>query len=216
MSEVSNATEKDGPNRVWIIAAVVAAVAVAGAIGVLYAKRHNTTELAEPGLPQIVHRGPLARYAVGSLAKLDTWAQPKGTPQLSFKDAQQKPLSLASYHGKIVVMNIWAHWCAPCIVEMPTLATLQKRYAGTDLVVTPVSVDREKDFLDAKNFIDVNDPLPLLLDPNFSLPSTLKLRGLPSTVIYDRQGREIARLEGEAKWDTPEAYALFDELLRQK
>jgi thiol-disulfide isomerase/thioredoxin len=216
MSEVSSAADKGGPHRFWIVAAVVAALAVAAAIGVLYANRRNATELAEPGLPQIVHKGPLARYATGSLAKLDTWAAPRATPQIAFKDAQQKPLSLADYRGKVVVMNIWAHWCAPCIVEMPTLAALQKRYQGSDLVVTPVSVDREKDFLDAKNFIDVNDPLPLLLDPNFTLPASLKLRGLPSTVIYDRQGREVARLEGEAKWDTPEAYAFFDALLRRK
>ncbi len=216
MSEVSNAGEKGGSHRFWVVAAVVAAVAVAGAIGLLYAKRRNATELPEPGLPTIVHQGPLARYAVGSLGKLDTWAQPRTPPAISFEDAELKPLGLANYRGKIVVMNIWAHWCAPCVVEMPTLATLQKRYAGTDIVVAPVSVDRAKDFLNAKSFIDVNDPLPLLLDPGFSLPSALKLRGLPSTVIYDRQGREVARLEGEAKWDTPEAYAFFDALLRQK
>jgi thiol-disulfide isomerase/thioredoxin len=214
MSEVS--PEKGGPHRYWIVAAVVAALAVAGVTGFLYAKRRNATEMPEPGLPQIVHQGPLARYATGSLVKLDTWPQPRSAPPLAFKDAELRPMSLASYRGKVVVMNVWAHWCAPCVIEMPTLAALQKRYQGTDLVVAPVSVDRAKDYLDAKSFMGVNEPLPLLVDQDLGMLAMLKLRGLPSTVIYDRQGREVARLEGEAKWDTPEAYAFFDALLRQR
>jgi thiol-disulfide isomerase/thioredoxin len=215
MSEVSGTADRNGAHRLWLAAAVAAALAVAGAVGVLYAKRRNTIELPEPAAAQIVHKGQFARYAVGSFAKLQTWPAPRTPPQIRFKDLQGKAMRLADYRGKVVVMNIWARWCQPCRVEMPTLVDLQRRYEGKDLVVVPVSIDEQKDYQNDKNFMDVHNPLPLLFDAG-DIPSTLKLRGFPSTMIYDRDGREIARLEGEATWNTPEAYAFFDALLKQK
>jgi thiol-disulfide isomerase/thioredoxin len=218
MSEISDAEEgagKGGGPRYVVLAIVVAVLVIAVALGVLYVMQGGASQMATPAVAGVSHEGPLGRYARGSLAKLETWKTPRPGSAVVFNDADGKPVSLAAFRGKIVVVNVWATWCAPCVVEMPTLAALQKRYPLAHLVVVPVSVDREKDLADAKNFIGVHDPLLLFNDPKFAVPSALGLHGLPSTVIYDPQGREVARLQGEARWDTPEAYAFFDKLLER-
>jgi thiol-disulfide isomerase/thioredoxin len=219
MDEVSSGAVKGGGNRyrIFAIAAVALAAVVGGVVGINIALKRP---VQVPKMPQaaLVHEGPLAKYAVGSMAKLKTWAQPRPMPASTFNDADGKPTDLSKFKGKVVVVNVWATWCAPCVVEMPTLAALQKRYEGSDLVVVPVSVDKPIKLADAKNFIDVNAPLLLFHDPLgvAGLPTALgPLRGMPSTIIYDRKGREVARLEGEAKWDSPEAIALMEAVLKQ-
>lgn len=197
-----------------MVAAVAAAAAVGAAVGLsLY--RGNEVKLPKAPTAAISHEGPLAAYAKGSMVKLKTWAKPQAQPTVLFNDADGKPIDLKRFRGKVVVVNVWATWCAPCVVEMPTLAALQRRYEGTDLVVVPISVDKAVKLPDAKSFIDVNAPLALYTEPTFKLPAAFGILGMPSTIIYDRQGREVARLSGEAKWDTPEAYALMDALLKQ-
>ncbi len=215
MTEVSDTAERGKGPRWAVLAGVVAVIALVAAGAVLYAKHGGASQTAAAP-PGIAHEGRFARYATGSLVKLQTWKAPRAAPAIRFNDRDGKPADLSKFRGQIVVLNIWATWCAPCRVEMPTLATLQKRYPLAHLQVVPVSVDRASDLADAKSFIDVHDPLPLYNDPGFTAPAAFKLHGLPSTVILDTQGREIARLEGEAKWDTPEAYALFDKLIEGK
>ncbi len=136
-------------------------------------------------------------------------------PTLPFNDAQGRRIDLSKFKGKVVVVNLWATWCGPCVTEMPTLAKLQERYQTRDLVVVPISVDRVGYLADAKSFIGVHPPLALYNDPGFTLPIKLKVMGLPTTIIYDRRGREVARVKGEAKWDSPEALALIDHVLKQ-
>ncbi len=214
MSEVSDASGKGQGRRTLTIVAVAIAALAVFVVALLFFSRQS-----QPGGPAVAgvstqHEGPFGRYAKGSLARLQTWAQPQAQAASTFKDAAGKPLNLAAFRGKVVVVNIWATWCGPCRTEMPTLATLQKRYVGSDLVVVPVSVDKPDYFADAKSFIGVQEPLPLFTDPSWALATALKLKALPATVIYDRQGREVARFAGEAKWDTPESYALMDALLK--
>jgi thiol-disulfide isomerase/thioredoxin len=212
MSEVSN-TDGEGAKRGGAALAVAAAVVLGAVVGggVLYARLHGANQTA----PAAEGKSGLARYAVGALKKLKTPAQAAAQPTTPFNDAAGRPVDLSKFRGKVVVLNLWATWCAPCVTEMPTLAALQRRYAGTDLLVLPVSLDRPDDLADAKSFIGVHEPLPLYHDPKFALPSALKVQGLPTTVVYDREGREVARLAGEAKWDSPEAVALFDHLLKK-
>lgn len=157
-------------------------------------------------------QGPLARYAVGTLAKLETHARPKPVADVGFNDRSGKPVSLADFKGQVTVVNIWATWCGPCVTEMPTLAALQKAYPADKLRVLPVSVDR--DAADAKSFIDVHAPLPLYHDPKFAVPHDLGVKGMPTTLILDAQGREVARLSGESDWNSPDARKLFDALVK--
>ena len=125
--------------------------------------------------------------------------------------------TFAQFRGKVVVVNLWAMWCAPCRTEMPTLARLAEAYTGGDLVVLPINVDATEDGLaDARSFIDVHEPLPLYSDLKFQLPFELPGEGkMPQTILLDRQGRIRAHFSGEADWASPEARALMDALLAE-
>ncbi|HTN41757.1 MAG TPA: TlpA disulfide reductase family protein [Asticcacaulis sp.] len=160
-------------------------------------------------------KGPLAIYAKGALAKLVTSETPVVIEDISFIDRDQKPVKLSDFKGQVVVLNVWATWCAPCRFEMPTLAKLQEHYAGKGVKVLPLSVDTEDKFADVKSFMDVQQPLDVYADQEFQAPSKYKITGMPGTLILDKQGRQVARLDGEAKWDTPEVKALLDKLLSE-
>lgn len=161
-------------------------------------------------------KGPLAPYVKGSIAHLVTYEQPKDIADIPFTDRDKKALKLSDFKGKVVVLNVWATWCAPCRFEMPTLAHLQTLYSGKALKVLPLSVDREQDFADVKSFIDVQQPLEVYADQNFQAPTKFGISGMPATLILDKNGRAVARLDGEATWDTPEVRALLDKLLSEK
>jgi thiol-disulfide isomerase/thioredoxin len=160
-------------------------------------------------------KGPLAVYATGALSKLVTNETPVAIEDISFIDRDQKPVKLSDFKGQVVVLNVWATWCAPCRFEMPTLAKLQEHYAGKGVKVLPLSVDTEEKFADVKSFMDVQQPLEVYADQNFQAPSKYNITGMPGTLILDKQGRQVARLDGEAKWDTPEVQALLDKLLAE-
>lgn len=209
--------EGSGKKKAIVIAAAVGVVAaIAG--GAFYLTRADSAAghlkvQAEQALDKT--QGPLAPYAVGTLAKLETHAQPKPVPAVTFNDRNGKPVTLADFKGRVVVLNLWATWCAPCVTEMPTLAALQKGYPADKLLVLPVSVDREEDYEDAKSFIDVHAPLPLYHDRSkMQLPHDLGVKGMPTTLVIDAQGREVARLSGESDWNSPDARRLIDAVLK--
>ena len=160
--------------------------------------------------------GPLAPYAKGSIAHLVTLAAPKDIDNMAFINRDRKPVHLADFKGQVVVLNLWATWCAPCRFEMPTLAKLQAAYANKGLKVIPLSGDGDDKFADVESFIDVQEPLEVYADPDLiTKTQRLNIAGLPATLILDKQGREVARLDGEATWDTPEVKALMDKLLSE-
>jgi thiol-disulfide isomerase/thioredoxin len=110
-------------------------------------------------------------------------------------------IALTDYAGRALVLNFWATWCAPCIRELPALNRLAAG-ASSGVVVLPVSEDREGGTI-VRKFLDVNrlTNLPVLIDPNGQLARALKVSGLPTTVLFSRQGREVGRLVGIAEWD---------------
>lgn len=196
----------------------VAGVLLIGVIGgaaLLYAKPDLFDKADAPSAPPA--KSALARYATGSIARLETPAILAPAPAHVFKTRDGADARLSDFCGKVVVVNVWAMWCAPCRTEMPTLARLAELYAGTDLVVLPINVDSSPDALaDATSFIDVHEPLPLYSDIKFQLPFELPGKGkMPQTVLLDRQGRIRAHFSGEADWASPEARALIDALLAE-
>jgi thiol-disulfide isomerase/thioredoxin len=119
---------------------------------------------------------------------------------------------LADFRGRVVLLNLWATWCAPCIREMPSLDRLQAQL-GDDVTVLAVSQDRDGGEAVAKFLAKV--PLAALtpyLDRHNSLAQELEVRGLPATFIIDREGRIRARLDEAAEWDSPDMVALLREL----
>ena len=135
-----------------------------------------------------------------------------------FKNADGGDVRLADFAGKVTVVNLWATWCAPCKIEMPTLAALADHYkAREDFVVVTVSMDVEKTAGEARAFIAENAPLEFYIDPKFQLAFEFPGKGaMPQTILLDRQGRVRAVLTGEADWASAEAKALVDHLLAEK
>ncbi len=195
----------------------IAGVLLVGAIGgaaLLYAKPGLIDKAASPAP---AGKSELARFAVGSIARLETPATLEAAPAYTFKTRDGTDVGFADFRGKVVVVNLWAMWCAPCRTEMPTLARLAEAYEDTDLVVLPINVDATPDAIaDARSFIDVHEPLPMYSDPRFQLPFELPGKGkMPQTLLLDRQGRIRAHFSGEADWASPEARALVDALLAE-
>lgn len=165
-------------------------------------------------------QGPvdLTEFKRGTLAKLDVPATPRPAPDTVFNSLDGKPATLADFKGRVVVMNLWATWCAPCRAEMPTLAKLQAVYATQPVTVLPITVDRDGDLNLVNEEMAANPPLKTYRDPSYKLSFALdpKAGGFPTTVIYDRQGRERARMTGPADWSSPEARGLVEKLLAEK
>jgi len=130
---------------------------------------------------------------------------PKPLPEVAIADGDGKVEALADFRGKLVLLNIWATWCLPCRKEMPTLDRLQGQLGGPDFEVVALSIDRKG--LDAvrKFYSEVGiQHLALRLDAKAEAPSALDSVGVPTTLLIDRQGREIGRLIGPVEWDSPE------------
>jgi len=146
-------------------------------------------------------------YATGSLQRLAALEDPPVQPNLTFLTASGEQMRLEDYQGKTVLLNVWASWCAPCIAELPTLEALAQ--SRDDIEVVTISLDRTPE--EAAAFIEREGlDLPAWWDGSFSLSGKLLAPGLPITVIYNEGGREVARLAGEAEWDSAEANALMD------
>ena len=162
-----------------------------------------------------VEQSGLAAFKTGAMAKLELPKDPAPAPGVAFTDAEGKQRRLADFKGQVVVMNLWADWCAPCKLELPSLGRLQAVYAAQPLQVVAISVDKVENEDLARRDIALAPPLKLYRDPAYAMAFGLSPRaeGFPTTVIYDRQGVERARLSGGADWASPEARALVEHLL---
>ena len=160
-------------------------------------------------------KSAIDRYAVASLKKLTQLESPPIRPSLTFQTTDGQDVQLSKHQGQVVLMNAWATWCPPCIAEMPSLDRLQALRGSPDFVVVPISLDRTA--VEAKTWFEDNDirNLKSWHDSSYRLTGQLKLPGLPTSVLYDRDGREVARIPGEVEWDSEEALALIDYLISQ-
>ena len=122
--------------------------------------------------------------------------------------------ALADYAGQYVVLNFWATWCAPCREEMPSLQNLQTEFGGEDFQVVTLATGRNPPQAIRRFFdeIGVTD-LPQHRDINQQIAREMGVFGLPITVVLNPEGEEIARLRGDAHWDSPEAFAVIEALL---
>ncbi|MGE3142167.1 MAG: TlpA family protein disulfide reductase [Hyphomonadaceae bacterium] len=162
--------------------------------------------------------GPgLARFAKGEMAALRMARAEAPLAAQPFMDGEGRTRTLADFRGRIVVLNLWATWCPPCRAEMPTLAALARRYPAGDVTVLAISVDRaaERDAAEAMLRELSGGALDFYIDPTKTIAFAYTAPGFPTTYIIDREGREIARLAGDADWASPEAFALIDAALQE-
>jgi thiol-disulfide isomerase/thioredoxin len=146
----------------------------------------------------------------GTVASFKPAMPAKDPPATRFVDLKGEELDLGRYKGKVLLVNFWATWCAPCVREMPSLDRLQAALGGEGLVVLPLSLDgptkpRVEPFYQAQKLIN----LPILFDEKNVTFGRFGIGVLPTSIVIGRDGKEVGRLEGSAEWDAPEALALL-------
>jgi thiol-disulfide isomerase/thioredoxin len=206
--------ENSGKKRL-VVGLVAAAVLVVGAAGALYAMRSGAFQGNGAASAE---KSDLARHARGGLTALETPVELAVAPDQVFTDSEGEEVTFADFRGRVVVVNLWAMWCAPCRTEMPTLAALQQGYPEDRMLVLPINVDTgDEAVADAVSFLEVHEPLPFYSDRSFRLPFVFPGAGkMPQTILLDRQGRVRAWMAGEADWNSAEARALVDALLAEE
>ncbi len=171
---------------------------------------------------QIVGKGspppaPMAHEADAEAptGKLIRHAEPRAVPDFAFTAADGTTHRLSEWRGKVVLLNLWATWCAPCKAEMPSLDRLQAKLGGDAFTVLAISLDRTgpdkpKAFFAGNGITH----LTLYMSGTDGTAASLGASGLPLSVVLDRQGREAARLTGPAEWDSAATAAQIEELIK--
>lgn len=206
---MSTEKKKSGP-----VAQIAAGIVILAAITGYYlyeaggrkagpAETAATAPVTAPGaLSQGLAAGPLAAFLVHP--------EPKTLPDLAFQDGTGKPLKVSDWKGRVMLLNLWATWCAPCRKEMPDLSKLEAELGSDQFEVVAVSVDRKGAEASSAFLKDTGaDNLKLYVEPSTKIVNDLQSAGLPATLLIDRQGRELGRILGPADWASPEAQALI-------
>jgi thiol-disulfide isomerase/thioredoxin len=151
----------------------------------------------------------------GATGRVDRSQKGAQAPDLIFTGPDGKDVTLADFRGKPVLVNLWATWCGPCVAEMPTLDQAAADHARDGLVVLAVSQDmgEEKPVADFFRRLKLKR-LALYRDPENQLGFHYATGLFPTTVLYDREGREVARVAGAMDWTGEQADALIEEAIR--
>lgn len=182
--------------RIWLLAALMLA---AGATAYLLSVRNGAPPAS--GLPIVFH------------------SQPRPLPSLAMRAEDGQQLDLKTLRGKVVLLNLWATWCPPCIREMPSLDRLQGVLGGPNFEVVALSIDTTPDALQQVRAFygrTAIKHLRIYLDAERAAVSKLGAAGVPTTLLLDREGREIGRMTGTAEWDDPAIVAGLRRVVEQK
>jgi thiol-disulfide isomerase/thioredoxin len=151
----------------------------------------------------------------GTVKSFELAATPVPAPDFGWRNATGDPTSLKAYAGKLVVMNFWATWCAPCITELPSLQRLQEKLGAAPIIVVALNIDRGDAGADKARAMLKRlklDELAFQGDSESRAYRALGIEVMPTTIVFDPQGREAGRLQGPAEWDAPEAQKLLQAL----
>ncbi len=192
--------------------AIGALIGFAGVYGIGGLRRNATGDAACRGAVDLARK--IAPLAHGEVAALTMATAPLRLPDLSFEDADGKPRKLSEWRGRTVLVNLWATWCVPCRKEMPALEGLQTRLGGPNFEVVAINIDT-RDPEKPKNFLkDAHlTRLGYFSDEKAKVFQDLKTigraLGMPTSVLVDGQGCEIATIAGPADWDSDDAVKLI-------
>lgn len=162
------------------------------------------------------------RFLAGLLALAavpPAWAQGRGmtplspaspAPALRLNDADDKPVDLAKYRGRVVLVNFWATWCPPCRKEFPSLGRVRRLFKPAEFEVLAVNVGEDPDTVFS---FAGNTEFPVLFDRDSKAMAAWPVRGLPTTLLVDRQGRLAFRATGGREFDDPDIVAAIRQLL---
>ena len=148
-----------------------------------------------------------------TLGQFNPAAAPLPAPAVAFTDLEGKPAGFADFRGKPAVVNLWATWCQPCLREMPSLERLQRKFASR-LTVAAISQDRSGEKVVTPFLAKLGlDEVKVYLDPKSEVGKAFGVRGLPTSIVLDAEGREVGRVEGEAEWDSAAMLAVLVPLM---
>ena len=177
----------------------------------------NSGRLANTGVSQRMAPASSSEMRGGDAAVMSLHDTPRAVPELAFRDGNGRLTSLGDFQGKVVLLNIWATWCGPCREEMPTLDRLQAELGGPDFQVVALSIDRAGLGVVSEFYDEIGiGHLAKYIDESGKASRQINAVGLPTTLLIDREGREIARHVGPAEWDTPEMVSFFRQQLGRK
>jgi thiol-disulfide isomerase/thioredoxin len=191
---------------------VGAVLGFAGVYGIGGLKRNASGDSACN--PAVALSSKIAPLAHGEVAALTMATTPLRVPDLAFEDANGQPKKLSDWRGRTVLVNLWATWCVPCRKEMPALEELQTKLGGPNFEVVAVNIDTR----------DPDKPKKFLKDANLTrlgffsdekakvfqdLKSVGRALGMPTSVLIDGQGCEIATIAGPAEWGSDDAVKLI-------
>ena len=179
-------------NRILMIA-IAAVLAVIGVVGALRLQQPQA-----PGPAATATKSPVSRFAPieGDFAAVAP------------VDGSGQPANMAPYRGKVLLVNLWATWCAPCIKELPSLGTLQQELGGDQFQVVTIAVD-ERDPAKIEPFLAQHGAasLPALIDRDRTIEKVAQVTALPTSMLVDRDGKVKAMVTGDACWNQGTALA---------
>ena len=136
-------------------------------------------------------------------------------PNFTFPDLNGQQVSLSDHRGKVVLVNIWATWCAPCRQEMPSMQKLYEKFRGENFEILAVSVDSTGRDAVASFMRKLNLTFPALLDPKGAIGPLYGATGVPESIIIDDEGIVVQKIIGPIDWATPKAFQFFEDLINK-
>ena len=181
----------------------------AGTVGLLVALGLAIIWLGGADAPRVAAR-PAPPLLRGEMGEFSHFAAPRPVPAISFLDGEGRKLGLGDFEGRVVLVNFWATWCAPCVREMPSLDRLQAALGGPQFAVLALSLDRQGKQAVEPYFAEHGlNHLGVYLDPEGEAFRTWRGQGVPTSFLIGRDGRALGVLLGPAQWDAPEAIKLI-------
>lgn len=152
----------------------------------------------------------------GKAFSLSVLKTPRSLPELSFVNGEGREMTLKALRGHTVLLNIWATWCVPCREEMPALDRLEAKLGGPDFRVVPLSIDRDGLPIVKAFYQELGlEALGIYVDQSGKTARQVGTVGIPTTLLIDREGREIGRTVGPAKWDSEEVLQALSKFVPQ-
>jgi thiol-disulfide isomerase/thioredoxin len=201
-------------SAIGAVCGVVIAVAIIGLLEQL-GGGHEPRSFARGDVPPEMAAGP-SPASQESTAVMSLHDAPRTLPEIRFADGNGRSLTLGDFQGKVILLNIWATWCGPCREEMPTLDRLQARLGGPHFEVVALSIDRAGIGVVSEFYDEIGvEHLAKYIDEGGKSAGQLSAVGLPTTLLIDRDGREVGRHVGPAEWDTPEMVEFLERQIAQ-